>query len=77
MVQVLAPALVTPVQPEQAVLLRGLLSASADILAAVSSQPAWQELHSDVAGATMSAISICAVSFQCLTPVPLFQALTG
>ena len=61
----LAPALATPVEPEQALLLSHLLRASADILAALCNQTAWRELHPDIALAVLSAISIASVSALC------------
>ena len=62
LLQVLAPALATPEEPEQALLLSDLLKASADILAALCSQTAWRELHPDIAQAALSGISITSVS---------------
>lgn len=60
--QVLAPVLATPVESEEACLLYHLLNTSGDILAALCSQSAWHELHTDIALAALSAISITSVS---------------
>ena len=65
--QVLAPALAIPAEPEEEVPLTGLLAAIADILAAVCSQPTWQELHPDTALAALSAMNIAAVSAHQIT----------
>ena len=60
--QVLTPALEAPLEPEGAGALGTLLTSSAEILAAVASQPHWQELRPHVALAVLSAIGASAVS---------------
>ena len=60
--QVLAPALATASQPDLALSLRGLLTACAEVIAAVAGQPAWLQLHQETALATLCAIGVCAVS---------------
>lgn len=67
-VQVLAPAVAAPLEPEQAAAaLRSLLRLCAEILAAVANQSQWHELRQHVALAVLSAIGASAVS--CYPPV--------
>ncbi len=62
--QVLTPALEALLEPERDGALRALLTACAEILAAVASQPHWQELRPHVVHAVLSVIGASAVS-QC------------
>ena len=60
--QVLTPALEAPLEPGRAGALRTLLTSCAEILAAVASQPHWQELRPHVTLAVLSVIAASAVS---------------
>ncbi len=62
--QVLAPALASSSQPDLVLSVRDLLTACAEVIAAVAGQPGWlHQLHQETALATISAICIAAVSF--------------